>query len=99
MRVPNFGEFYKPVDTGLLDLNDLCEAHNIYRSVTLKANFRALDIATPGLASQLPSNLTRGGNPDLQPESASSLTFDAILQPHLIPGLNMADMNLAGQHR
>lgn len=89
VRVPNFGELYEPINTGLSNLDDPCEAHNIYRSATREANCRALGITTPGLASQLPSNLTRGGNPDLQPETSNSLTFGAILQPRFLPGLDI----------
>ncbi|MBB4632649.1 TonB-dependent receptor domain-containing protein [Sphingosinicella soli] len=89
VRVPNFGELYEPVNTGVSNLDDPCEAQNIYVSATREANCRALGITTPGLASQLTSQLTTGGNPDLMPETSNSLTLGVILQPRFIPGLDI----------
>lgn len=89
VRVPNFGELYEPINTGPSNLDDPCEAQNIYRNPTREANCRALGIAAPGLASQEVSMLTRGGNPDLQPETSNSLTLGMILQPRFIPGLDI----------
>lgn len=89
VRVPNFGELYEPINTGPSNLDDPCEAHNIYRSATREANCRALGIIEPGLASQEVSMLTRGGNPDLDPETSNSLTLGAILQPGILPGLDI----------
>lgn len=89
VRVPNFGELYEPINSGPSNLDDPCEAHNIARSPTREANCRALGITTPGLASQEVSIVTRGGNPNLQPETANSLTLGAIIQPRFIPGLDI----------
>lgn len=58
VRVPNFGELYEPINTGVSTLDDPCEAQNIYRSETRLANCRALGIQSPGLASQLTSLVT-----------------------------------------
>lgn len=89
VRVPNFGELYEPINTGPSNLDDPCEAQNIYRSPTREANCRALGIDVPGRASQEVSLLTRGGNPDLAPETSNSLTFGAIFQPRFAPGLDI----------
>jgi outer membrane receptor protein involved in Fe transport len=87
VRVPNFGELYEPINTGPSNLDDPCEAQNIYLSATREANCRALGIQTPGLASQEISLVTTGGNPDLTPETSNSLTLGAIFQPRLLRGL------------
>jgi len=89
VRVPNFGELYEPINTSVSNLDDPCEAQNIFRSETRVANCRALGISTPGLASQLTSMLTTGGNPDLKPETSNSLTLGVIIQPRFIPGLDI----------
>lgn len=89
VRVPNFGELYVPINTGVSNLDDPCEAQNIYRTATREANCRALGIVTPGRASQEVSMLTTGGNPNLQPETSNSLTLGAVIQPRFLPGLDI----------
>ncbi len=89
VRVPNFGELYEPINTGVSNLDDPCEAQNIYRTATREANCRALGIIVPGLASQEVSMLTTGGNPGLQPETSNSLTLGAVIQPRFLPGLDI----------
>lgn len=89
VRAPNFGELYEPINTSLSNLDDPCEAQNIGYSANRAKNCAALGIVTPGLASQLPSQLTTGGNPNLQPETSNSLTLGAIIQPRFIPGLDV----------
>jgi iron complex outermembrane receptor protein len=89
VRVPNFGELYEPTNTAVSNLDDPCETQTVTRTPTRLANCAALGIATPGLASQLTSMVTTGGNPNLTPETANSLTLGVIVQPQFLRGFDV----------
>lgn len=89
VRTPNFGELYEPINVTQNNLSDPCEDPFFYASPTRSANCRALGITTPPLNSLDVSDITAGGNPNLQPETSNSLTLGVVLQPRFIPGLDV----------
>lgn len=89
VRAPNFGELYQPITVALNNLEDPCEDPAIYLSPTRTANCQALGITTPALNDVALSEVTSGGNPDLQPETSNSLTLGLVLQPRFLSGFDM----------
>lgn len=89
VRTPNFGELYEPVNVTQSNLADPCEDPFFYASETRSANCRALGIAVPPTNSLSLTDVTAGGNPDLQPETSNSLTLGAIFQPAFLRGFDM----------
>lgn len=89
VRAPNFGELYQPVTLSLSNLEDPCENPFIYATETRTNNCRALGITDPGLNNVAQSEVTSGGNPNLQPETSNSLTLGVILQPRFLRGLDI----------
>lgn len=89
VRTPNFGELYEPINITQNNLSDPCEDPFYYASPTRSANCRALGIETPPINSLDVSDITAGGNPDLQPETSNSLTLGVVLQPRFIRGLDI----------
>lgn len=89
VRAPNFGEMYEPINVAFSNLADPCEDIYTYESPNRLRNCQALGIAVPPPNSVASSNVVSGGNPDLQPETAETITYGVILQPHFIPGLDV----------
>ena len=89
VRAPNFGELYEPINVGMSNLADPCEDIYTYETPNRLANCQALGIAVPPANSVAVSEVTSGGNPDLQPETSDSITYGVILQPGFIPGLDV----------
>src|SRR5690606_68309 len=89
VRAPNFGELYEPINVSMSNLADPCEDIYTYETPNRLANCQALGIAVPPANSVAVSEVTSGGNPDLQPETSDSITYGVILQPGFIPGLDV----------
>lgn len=89
VRAPNFGEMYEPINVAFSNLADPCEDIYTYETPNRLRNCQALGIAVPPPNSVAVSEVVSGGNPDLQPETANSVTYGVILQPRFIPGLDV----------
>lgn len=89
VRAPNFGELFEPINTNMSNLADPCEDIYTYETDNRLANCQALGIAVPPPNSVAVSEVTSGGNPDLQPETSDSVSYGVILQPGFIPGLDV----------
>ncbi len=96
VRAPNIGELFAPVVTGLTNLLvDPCAG----AAPTTDANLRAICIAQGAPAGSIgaiqnPSagqaNATGGGDPNIRPEKAKTLTVGVVLQPkNFVSGLTL----------
>lgn len=98
VRAPNIGELFAPVSTGLTNLLiDPCAG----AAPTTNANLAAICLAqgAPALAvstgailnpSAGQANATGGGNPNIRPETATTYSFGAVIQPQgFLDGLTL----------
>jgi iron complex outermembrane recepter protein len=93
VRAPNIGELFSPVATGLTNLaTDPCAGPGPFT-----ANLIAVCIAQGAPPSTIgfianptaaQANVTAGGTPNLQPETANTWTVGAVLTPRFLPGFN-----------
>lgn len=100
VRAPNIGELFAPQVTGLGNLAaDPCQGALINQAQantpgTLSNLCRLTGVPTGNIgAVPVPSagqiNVLTGGNPDLQPEEADTLTLGAVWQPSFIDNLTL----------
>jgi outer membrane receptor protein involved in Fe transport len=97
VRSPNIGELFAPLVTGLTSLAvDPCSGTKAQGN----ANLAAVCIAQGATAAQIAAgsiqdpaagqaNATGGGNPNLRPEVANTITIGAVLTPGFVPGLSV----------
>lgn len=100
VRAPNIGELYQ-APTGILvniggppSSGDPCDVRTIYRTGTNAASVRALCLAQGVPANVVDSfnqanggiQATSAGNPDLEPERATTFTIGAVVQPRFLGG-------------
>ncbi len=98
VRAPNIGELFAPSVQGFQGINDPCDPEYITQGTAFRAaNCQALENALlgPGVytagttpvqqSSTLPVFV--GGNRNLSPETARTLTFGTVIQPDLVPNL------------
>ncbi|MDT8318995.1 MAG: TonB-dependent receptor [Xanthomonadales bacterium] len=92
VRAPNIGELFAPTRLANLFLEDPCDSTNLEAgSPTRAANCAAVGLP-PDFTSNAGAVTTRvltGGNPDLQEETADTLTFGVVLTPRVLPGLSL----------
>lgn len=89
-RIPNVPELFGGVSEGNLTTTDPCSGYSTSGNATLIANCQASGV--PAGYTQLGNTIltTRGGNPDLQPESSTTWTLGAVFEPHgIAPGLTL----------
>lgn len=97
VRAPNIGELFAPVNTGLTNLaTDPCAG----AAPTTNANLRAVCLAQGAPVASIggildpaagQANVTGGGNVNLQPETAKTLTVGAVFTPtSFLPGFSMS---------
>jgi len=73
-------------------INDPCTAANRNANPTRAANCLAAGVPAnyaPPLSVQQGVGGFVGGNPNLKPEKATTLTFGAVVQPSFVPGLSL----------
>jgi iron complex outermembrane recepter protein len=97
VRAPNIGELFAPVTTGLTNLaTDPCAGARPVGNANLTAVCLAqgAPLATIGSIQEPAAgqaNSTGGGNPNVGPETAKTLTVGAVFTPNdLIPGLTLS---------
>lgn len=94
VRAPNIGELFAPVATGLNNLaTDPCQlalpTGNATTTALCSAQLAAVGVAASRLGS-IPApiagqiNVTTGGNPNLDPEVATTYTVGIVLQPRSV---------------
>ena len=90
VRAPNFGELYAPQTSSASGSPaDPCMGVSYYLTDIRAANCKALGIDAPLAYNQLGPLVISGGNPDLKPETANSLTFGAVLRPGFLPNFDL----------
>lgn len=93
VRAPNIGELFSPVSRGLTNLGtDPCAGaapvgNANLRAICIAQGARAGDIGTIEQPAAGQANAYGGGNPNVQPEKASTWTLGAVFQPSFAPGL------------
>ncbi|WOT04864.1 TonB-dependent receptor [Shewanella youngdeokensis] len=88
-RVPSIPELFGGVDQGYMNTSDPCSGWTqLDPSSNRYANCQAAGV--PVDYTQEGTTLTdRGGNADLEPEEADTFTAGVVINPSLIPGLNI----------
>ncbi|MGQ0588023.1 MAG: TonB-dependent receptor domain-containing protein, partial [Sphingosinicella sp.] len=105
VRAPNIAELFSPVNTGLTNLfNDPCASRlennaDIAARGPITGELRAICLAQGASAGNVDfiqqpaagqANATGGGNLNLQPETATTWTVGAVIQPRFVPGLSLS---------
>jgi len=87
-RVPSVPELFGGVAEGNLTTTDPCSRYTASGNATLIANCRASGV--PASFQQLGSTIltTNGGNSELEPEKAKTLTLGVVYQPPQVSGLS-----------
>ena len=96
VRAPNIGELFAPQNTVLTGLvADPCQGaapttNPLLAAVCLAQGAPAGAVAggTIPPPNSAQANITTGGNPFLQPETATSYTLGVVLRPSFLPGFN-----------
>ncbi|MGJ3629037.1 TonB-dependent receptor domain-containing protein [Sphingomonas sp. MMS24-JH45] len=99
VRAPNITELFLPTSTGLTNLtSDPCAAG----ATVGNANLAAICLAQGAPANRVTSrtipqpaagqaNITSGGNPNIRPETANTITAGILIEPRsFIPGLTIS---------
>ena len=100
VRAPNIGELFGPVFVGLDGTTDPCASKSgtlpsANNPLATEANCARTGVL-PGQYGNIVSNAAaqyngqRGGNPNLDPESADTVTFGIVFQPGFLDGLSVA---------
>lgn len=99
IRAPNISELFSPEQGATFRPIDPCDQTQIDtlqaagdpRAANREANCRAAGIPA-GFVDPLTARFSgvTGGNPDLQEETAKTLTAGVVLQPRFLPGLTMS---------
>jgi iron complex outermembrane recepter protein len=87
VRAPNIAELFAPQFTGLDGSVDPCAGHQIQAN---EFGCRATGLVVGAATAANPAgqyNGLLGGNPNLQPEKATTKTVGVVLQPRMIPRL------------
>jgi outer membrane receptor protein involved in Fe transport len=93
VRAPNIGELFTPRSLGLANSDtDPCQGNLPVNNQQLRdaciasgAPANQIGNIAPPSAGQI--NISFGGNEDLQPERATTLTLGAVFTPEFVPGL------------
>lgn len=99
VRAPSIGELFNPQSENFAAINDPCDytRTNNNRPATAadqalrQANCSALGVPVgweDGYTARRPG--VSGGNPDLRPESAETVSFGAVWQPEFVKGLGIS---------
>jgi iron complex outermembrane receptor protein len=86
-RVPSVAELFGGQSQGQLTTTDPCSRYGTSNNATLVANCRAAGVPTNYIQPNNSILTTTGGNLNLTPETAETLTVGLVWEPTLIPGL------------
>ena len=89
VRAPNIGELFSAVSNGFPGATDPCSASQDPTGAGIAALCTATGVANVGTYEQRNTQIEGlfGGNPDLDPEEAETLTVGAVWTPTYIDGL------------
>ena len=101
VRAPNITELFLPqqITFGNTGATDPCDADNVNDGTPLRVTncinaFAALGVPYDPNTWQNTTSTTipglTGGNPNLQPEEAETITYGFVLEPSFLPGLSIA---------
>lgn len=99
IRAPNIAELFDPQQGATFRPNDPCSQSNIDRLIAdgdpaaqNRLNNCRADGIPAGFEDPLSARFsgTSGGNPNLQEETATTITAGAVIQPRFIPGLTVS---------
>jgi len=92
VRAPNINDLFLPQSQTFQILDDPCDDDNITLGTGDRPGNCAADGVPPGFNDPTSASIEGriGGNPDLDSETADTLTFGVVLTPEFIPGLNIA---------
>jgi outer membrane receptor protein involved in Fe transport len=98
VRAPNVGELFSPLNEDNPQVTDPCNFDSGARSGPDAAQVEALCVAQGILAVDLPTykqstsqiDALRGGNPDLEAETADTFTFGVVWQPGFAESLQVS---------
>ncbi|MFZ5684640.1 MAG: TonB-dependent receptor domain-containing protein [Pseudomonadota bacterium] len=88
-RVPNVAELFSGVNQGQLTTTDPCSRYSTSTNAVLRANCQASGVPANYIQPNNSILTTTGGNENLQPESAETLTVGAVWEPTFAPGLSI----------
>lgn len=88
-RVPNVAELFSGVTQGQLTTTDPCSRYSTSTNATLRANCQASGVPTNYIQPNNAILTTTGGNVNLTPEEAETLTLGLVWEPDYVPGLAM----------
>lgn len=95
VRVPTLADLFTPATQNFAFVGDPCDSLNIGNGTPQRiTNCTALGIPATGFvnlpARSQTSEIVSSGNPLLTAEVGKSLTFGAVIQPRVIPGLSLS---------
>ncbi|PZQ61495.1 MAG: TonB-dependent receptor [Phenylobacterium zucineum] len=88
-RVPNVAELFSGVTQGQLTTTDPCSRYSTSTNTTLVANCRAAGVPAGYIQPNNSILTTTGGNVNLTPEEAETLTLGLVWEPEFAPGLSL----------
>jgi len=88
-RVPNVAELFSGVTQGQLTTTDPCSRYSTSTNATLVANCRAAGVPANYIQPNNAILTTTGGNVNLTPEEAETLTLGLVWEPTFAPGLSL----------
>ena len=92
VRSPNAFELFEPTNLGLGGSQDICSGANPTASQAECVN-TGVDPADYGFITPNPAgqyNTIEGGNEDLDPETADTITFGIVVTPNAVPGFSLS---------
>jgi iron complex outermembrane receptor protein len=91
VRVPNVAELFGAVTVGLDGTIDVCAGDDVQLTLEqcMRTGVQPDQYGRIGANAAAQYNGLVGGNPDLQPETADTLSFGIALQPRFAPGFRL----------
>lgn len=86
-RVPNVAELFSGVTQGQLTTTDPCSRYSTSTNAVLVANCQASGVPSGYIQPNNAILTTTGGNVNLNPEEAETLTVGLVWEPDYVPGL------------
>jgi len=88
-RVPNVAELFSGVTQGQLTTSDPCSRYATSTKPTVVANCAAAGVPNNYIQPNNAILTTTGGNENLTPEEAETLTLGLVFEPEFVPGLSL----------
>jgi outer membrane receptor protein involved in Fe transport len=97
VRAPNINDLFAPQQQSFALLEDPCDQDNVGAGSSFRMANCTAALAPFGLTPSTFDNTATGsvegisgGNPDLEPEKADTVTAGIVLQPSFLPGLSLS---------